>query len=101
MTRTEKINLASSDTTSTEVLEELSKEPDRIVRTYVAWNPNTSIETLRTLATDNDFSVRANVSLNPNTPVDVIQTLEKDSHPIVSQFLKDPERQEMMRKLNS
>jgi hypothetical protein len=62
----EKLELAVSQDTPVEVLEELAADEYNGVRHYVAQNLNTSLKTLQLLATDKHFAIRHYVAQHPN-----------------------------------
>ena len=70
----DKIKLAEI-TTDPEILDELSKDKDRRVRCYIAYNSNTSPETLDYLSRDKDSDVRLRVAQNPNTTPETLKQM--------------------------
>ena len=69
-----------------DVLTELAKDSDCIVRRYAAGNPNIPADVLTELAKDSDCDVRISVAGNPNIPADVLTELAKDSDCIVRRY---------------
>ena len=75
MTWSEKIKLARNPSTPGEVLLELAKDEDSLIRARVASHLNTFENTLLYLATDINNGVRHKVTLNPKSSSKVIVTL--------------------------
>jgi ABC-type transporter MlaC component len=71
-----------------ELLQQLAKDDDTLVRSEVARNPNTPVQLLQQLAKDDDTLVRSEVARNPNTPVELLQQLAKDDHEVVRRAAK-------------
>ena len=96
-----KLNLLESDSTSTEMIDELVEDRDWHVRYGVARNPNTPVEVIMKLAEDEDANVRYGVARNPNTPVEVIMKLTEDEDVNVRYGVADNPRisAEVLRKL--
>lgn len=55
-----KMAIAAADDTPTDILEELSKEPESQVRYLVASNPNTPVEILQQLGEEFPEAITAN-----------------------------------------
>ena len=75
--------MAVNPITPVDVLTELAKDSDYIVRMNAAGNPSTPVDVLMELAKDSDCDVRRNAAGNPSTPADVLTELAKDSDYIV------------------
>ena len=73
-----KINLLENNNASPEMIEELAKDKDWVVRIAVARNPNTPADILRKLAGDGDRFVKNAVLKNPTTPAEVLKKLVED-----------------------
>ena len=73
-----KLNLLDSNNASPEMIEELAKDKDWVVRYGVAKNPNTPVDILRKLAEDVDYGVKLEVARNPNTPIEAFMKLAGD-----------------------
>jgi hypothetical protein len=67
--------LAQNPDTSAEVLEELARDPDRIIQAGVAKHPHASVSALNRLALSQHWQVRMAVIGNPNTGVQALQYL--------------------------
>jgi len=84
-------NLISSKTvkyiTDSDLLRQLTKANNRLIRLAVSQSDHTPTDALRTLAGDEDSSIRSWVALNPNTPLDVFEILSNDDHTGVRSFV--------------
>jgi len=76
----EKQKLALNPSTPGDVLRELAKDENWIVRMRVAYNPNTPITILRELTKDKVESIRWSVVQNPNTPSAMLRDLLMDNN---------------------
>jgi len=75
----EQEKLAENPDTSKDILQELSKEKDWVIRDSVAENPNTSGDTLKELTQkEEEEIVKCTIARNPNTPEDALWYLAKD-----------------------
>jgi hypothetical protein len=72
-----KLDLAKI-TTDPVILDELSKDKNWYVRSYVVKNPNTTPETIDYLSKDEDPDVRWCVARNPNTTPETLDYLSRD-----------------------
>ena len=73
----DKFDLAQT-TTDPEILDELSRDEDWMVRWRVAYNSNTSPETLDYLSRGQDFVVRYRVAENINTSPETLKQMSID-----------------------
>lgn len=73
----ELIAIAEDSTTPPSRLQELSRNPDRLVKGAVARNPNTPVSILRELAEEADDAVMYGLASNPNTPPEILRQLLK------------------------
>ena len=87
----EYINEKNVDIDFSEILKELSKDPDEFVRRIVAGNENTPVSVLEALAKDEEPGVRLLVTGNENTPVSVLEGLAKDEDWCVRQAVAENE----------
>ena len=71
----EKLNLAGSDSTPSEILRELAKDDDDKVRETTAYNINTPEDGLSKLATDRDWAVRYYLAQNPKASSKILVKL--------------------------
>lgn len=83
----QKRRLSKNSTTDGEILVELSKDIDWVVRNNVVNNPNTPVKTLVKLLENRlagnedeieDNTVRYDIARNPNTPKELLTKLSKD-----------------------
>ena len=80
-----KLNLLESDSTSTEMIDELVEDRDWHVRYGVARNPNTPVEVIMKLTEDEDVNVRYGVADNPRISAEVLRKLADDEDEWVRQ----------------
>ena len=80
-----KLNLLESDSTSTEMIDELVEDRDWHVRYGVARNPNTPVEVIMKLTEDEDVNVRYGVANNPRISAEVLRKLADDEDEWVRQ----------------
>jgi len=71
----EKLNLAGSDSTPSEILRELAIDDEDLVREMVAFNLNAPEDGLSKLATDRDWGVRYYVAQNPKASSKILVKL--------------------------
>jgi len=71
----EELSLARDPNTPVDVLRELSKNINWLVRLHVVKNPSTPIDVLRALAQDDDDMVRRQVALNPKSSSEILITI--------------------------
>jgi len=79
MTTTEKLTSAYKSNTSLDLLRELAKDENKLVRGNVPSNPNVTDDILRDLSKDAQHTVRRKVAYRPNLPDDILRDLSKDS----------------------
>ena len=83
-----KFELAANPNTPTEVLIELSKDENNIVRHYVTANPNTPMHVLiRLCKEDDDFYVVSRINID-NFPLDILIELSKHKRPYIAAAAK-------------
>jgi 5-methylcytosine-specific restriction protein A len=68
----DRVVVANNLNTPNNILENLSKDENKMVRKFVASNPNTSGNILENLIKDEEVSIRREVAINPNTPIGVL-----------------------------
>jgi len=86
----EQEKLAENPDTSKDILQELSKEKDWVIRDSVAENPNTSGDTLKELTQkEEEEIVKCTIARNPNTPDDALRHLAKDDYWLVRRNILD------------
>ena len=81
--------VARSSNTSPETLTQLSGDANKHVREGVAKNPKTSPETLAKLSGDTDLKIRHHVALNPNTPLEILTKLSGSRNKHVREGVAD------------
>jgi len=79
----ELFDLAESESTSPEVLKEISGIKNELLRAEVAGNINTPWVALRNLSRDENKHVRAMVARNENASADILRALSKDEDVVV------------------
>ena len=87
----EYINEKNVDIDFSEILKELSKDPDEDVRRIVAGNENTPGNVLEGLSKDEEPGIRLLVAMNENTPGNVLEGLSKDEDWSVRQAVAENE----------
>lgn len=75
---TRKRKKLAQNTKNPDILRELAKDEESLVRQEVALNKNTPIDILRKLADDGYYWVHRGVASNPNTPVDILRELAEN-----------------------
>jgi len=85
----EKMKLTYISTTPENILRELAKDNEWVIRYNVAKHPNTPKDLLRQLAKDTDEGVRRHVAENPNTSEKVLRNLAKDKYWYVRRTLAE------------
>ena len=64
----------------------LARDPEELVRAYIAGNPNTPSDLLSALATDPKLRVRMHAARNRNTPLPALHKLCSDKYDIVRKY---------------
>lgn len=71
-----------------EILDQLSRDKNWVIRRTVAGNENTSVKTIASLADDDNSMVRTAIALNFKTPIKILDRLTDDKIPFVCEMAK-------------